>query len=110
VLLVQSMNELTGAPRLQQIVERFKAASVAVRSLAEQFDSTGPLAAFWMPLRRRGQRHSPAAITARHRAGRPARTLTVSTPPSRSGRPGGRSAGALRRGLRRGSSHRSTSC
>lgn len=48
VLLVQSMNELTGAPRLQQIVERFQAAAVTVRSLAEQFDSTSPLAAFWM--------------------------------------------------------------
>lgn len=50
VLLVHSVHELTGAPRLRQIVERFQAASVTVRSLAEQFDSTGWFAAFWMDL------------------------------------------------------------
>ena len=101
VLLVRSMNELMGAPRLLQIVERFNAASVTVRSLAEHFDSTSPLAAFGMVF-------ADADSTMRKQRSRrgieqaaPARTLTVSTPPSRSGRPGGRSAGALRRGLRR---------
>jgi hypothetical protein len=48
VLLVNSVHDLTGAPRLRQIVERFQAASVTVRSLAEQFDSTSWSAAFWM--------------------------------------------------------------
>lgn len=44
------MNDLTGAPRLRQIVERFQAASVTVRSVAEQFDSGSRLAAFLMDL------------------------------------------------------------
>lgn len=48
VLLVNSVHELTGAPRLRQIVERFHAASVTVRSLTEQFDSTSWSAGFWM--------------------------------------------------------------
>lgn len=40
VLLVHSVRDLTGAPRLRHIVERFQSASVTVRSLAEQFDSS----------------------------------------------------------------------
>jgi len=50
VLLVHSVRDLTGAPRLRELVERFQAASVTVGSLAEQFDSSSWSVTFWLAL------------------------------------------------------------